>query len=58
MPAATSPCTKVCQLDPATNICLGCRRTLAEIAAWPSLTEAQRLQIMATLEARKEAVLF
>jgi predicted Fe-S protein YdhL (DUF1289 family) len=31
---------------------------MAEIAAWPSLTAAERKRIMATLEAREEAVLF
>jgi predicted Fe-S protein YdhL (DUF1289 family) len=29
-----SPCTGVCQIDPATGLCLGCARTAAEIAAW------------------------
>ncbi len=28
-----SPCIKVCILDPRTNRCIGCGRTIAEIAA-------------------------
>ena len=35
----TSPCIGVCQLDPTKNLCRGCGRTIAEIAAWPDLSE-------------------
>jgi predicted Fe-S protein YdhL (DUF1289 family) len=28
-----SPCVKVCQMDPARNLCIGCLRTLDEILA-------------------------
>ena len=48
----SSPCTKVCVLDAATGLCCGCGRTRDEIAAWGSLSEAQRRTIMAGLEAR------
>ena len=30
-----SPCVKVCQMDPRRNLCLGCKRTLDEIARFP-----------------------
>jgi predicted Fe-S protein YdhL (DUF1289 family) len=34
----------VCTLDPAARICIGCGRTLDEIAAWPTATpDAKRL---------------
>ncbi len=51
-PAAgvTTPCIGVCQAPD--GVCLGCRRTLAEIAAWPHLTEAQRRRIMRELPSR------
>jgi predicted Fe-S protein YdhL (DUF1289 family) len=49
-PAATTPCIGVCQA-PA-GVCLGCRRTLAEIAAWPRLSEAERRRIMRELPGR------
>ena len=29
-----SPCIDVCKIDEASGLCLGCWRTLAEIAAW------------------------
>ena len=47
-----SPCNKVCTLDPAGHICIGCRRTVDEIAAWGSLSDAQRARIMAELAQR------
>jgi predicted Fe-S protein YdhL (DUF1289 family) len=29
-----SPCISVCRMDPDTQLCQGCFRTLEEIAAW------------------------
>ena len=29
-----SPCISVCRMDPVTELCQGCFRTLDEIAAW------------------------
>ena len=48
-----SPCVSVCRLDPITQLCIGCGRTIAEIAAWPSLGDAERKAIMARLEATR-----
>ena len=33
-PAIESPCNKICTLDPASGLCIGCGRSLAEIARW------------------------
>lgn len=52
---ATSPCVGICKLDPTTQICIGCRRTIAEIAAWPSLTEAERIAIIERLKETSRA---
>ena len=52
-----SPCTKVCTIDPRSGLCIGCRRTLAEIAQWGSLSAAERAAIMAALPARGAAAL-
>jgi len=49
-----SPCTKVCLIDPATGLCSGCGRTLAEIAAWLRLDTGERRRIMAELPGRLE----
>ena len=48
-----SPCTKICTLDARRERCLGCARTLDEIARWASMSEAERERIMAELPARK-----
>ena len=48
-----SPCTKVCRIDPATGWCLGCRRTLEEIADWAMLSAKSKAAVLAKLEARR-----
>ena len=48
----SSPCTKVCVLDAATGLCEGCGRTREEIGLWGSLSEPQRLALMAVLPER------
>jgi uncharacterized protein len=48
-----SPCTKVCTIDPASGLCIGCGRTLSEIAQWLALSASDRRRIMAELPARK-----
>ena len=50
-----SPCIGVCTLDAQTKRCLGCMRTEAEIARWPYADEAERLQILQNLRARRRA---
>jgi predicted Fe-S protein YdhL (DUF1289 family) len=45
-----SPCISVCRLDPASQLCVGCGRTIAEIAAWPTLSDAERQAILRRLE--------
>lgn len=56
MNAATieSPCILVCVMDIQTGFCLGCARTLDEIAEWSSMSDDQRRAIMALLPARHE----
>lgn len=44
-------------MSPATGLCQGCWRTLDEIAAWSSLSEAGKLQVWRTLRWRKQAAL-
>ncbi len=52
MSTASSPCIGVCTIDERNALCLGCGRTLAEIAAWGALSEPQRRALMAELPAR------
>jgi predicted Fe-S protein YdhL (DUF1289 family) len=51
-PALSTTCIRVCVLDPDLGLCLGCGRTLDEIAQWGRLTESERLAIIAGLDAR------
>jgi len=41
-------------MDPRTNLCFGCGRTLPEIARWHRMESAERLSVMAELPARME----
>ena len=52
-PAVATPCVKVCVVDGESGLCLGCFRTLAEIARWAVLPEAERLALMAELPGRR-----
>jgi uncharacterized protein len=47
-----TPCIAVCMMDPKTKLCLGCGRTLPEIAQWHRMGSAERLAVMAGLRAR------
>jgi predicted Fe-S protein YdhL (DUF1289 family) len=51
-----SPCNKVCVIDVACGLCIGCGRTLAEIGGWISMTTDERRRIMAELPARRAAL--
>lgn len=50
-----SPCTSVCTLDPARGYCVGCLRTLDEIAAWSTLDDDAKRAIVADLPSRRTA---
>jgi uncharacterized protein len=52
MSAVVTPCVKLCTLDSAAGICLGCGRTLGEIECWLRLSDDERGRIMAELPAR------
>ena len=48
-----SPCVKVCVLDAERRYCAGCLRTLAEIARWGEMNDAERAAVVAQLPARR-----
>lgn len=54
--AVKTPCVKVCVVDGASGLCLGCYRTLGEIGGWSGLAEAERERIMAELPGRRERI--
>lgn len=47
-----SPCTNVCTMDTDTGWCLGCGRTLGEIAEWPKATAGRVADIRSDLPTR------
>lgn len=50
-----TPCVNVCLLDAEFGLCVGCGRTIDEIASWASMSDAERSAIMAALPARLES---
>ncbi len=54
--AIATPCIKVCIVDPESSLCLGCHRTLMEIAGWARLPETERERLMAELPGRRSRI--
>jgi predicted Fe-S protein YdhL (DUF1289 family) len=52
-PSLETPCINVCLLDERTGYCVGCGRSIREIAGWASMTELERRAIMRELPERK-----
>lgn len=52
-PEPASPCIGVCRLDPVERFCLGCGRTIEEIARWPVASAEERRAILARLAGRR-----
>ena len=40
-----SPCISLCRMNSTTELCLGCFRTLDEIASWGRMADASKLQV-------------
>lgn len=49
-----TPCIKVCTVDGSSGLCLGCLRTLGEIAQWARLSDEERADILQELPDRVE----
>ena len=52
MPKVSTPCINICVLDPLSALCLGCGRTSEEITAWATMSEPERIAVMARLDQR------
>jgi predicted Fe-S protein YdhL (DUF1289 family) len=48
-----SPCVKLCVVHPEERICIGCYRTIEEIATWSRMTPEARRAVMADLPERE-----
>ncbi|KAB2665140.1 DUF1289 domain-containing protein [Brucella tritici] len=51
-----SPCILVCTIDTETGFCLGCARTLDEIARWSSMSAEERMAVWSLLADRHEII--
>ncbi len=50
-----SPCINLCKMDDEDRYCLGCRRTLDEIAAWSELSDLEKDALWQVLDLRRQA---
>jgi predicted Fe-S protein YdhL (DUF1289 family) len=50
-----TPCVKICTVDARQGVCLGCGRTIDEIARWAGMSSAERSHIMNELPERRTA---
>ena len=48
-----SPCNSVCTMHDDSGWCRGCLRTLAEIAGWAAMDEADKRAVWLSLPARR-----
>ena len=48
----TSPCIDVCDVDSTGQYCIGCGRSMDEIAGWISATDEERSAIIEKLPER------
>jgi uncharacterized protein len=51
-----SPCIDVCRIDAAEDVCVGCYRTLDEIARWQQMSDAERDRVLEELPARRRTL--
>lgn len=50
-----SPCISVCQIDDASDCCIGCHRSIDEIREWPIMTAAEKTETLERIAQRKSA---
>ena len=50
-----SPCRSVCKMSTVTGLCIGCLRTLDEIAAWGQMSPEERAAVMREITQRQSA---
>ena len=44
-----SPCVRRCTLDPETDICVGCGRSVGEITHWTRMSKERRQRVLARI---------
>ena len=51
-----SPCADVCAIDDDTGWCLGCGRSMQEIATWANMGDDARTKVLGEIEGRKAQI--
>lgn len=51
-----SPCVKLCVIHPTANLCMGCFRTVEEIADWSEMDQDTRKTLMIELPDREKLI--
>ncbi len=51
-----SPCIAICRIDPESQRCVGCLRTLDEIVAWSRLDDAARRAVLQHVARRRDGL--
>lgn len=54
--AVASPCIDVCKMNPRTELCDGCSRTIDEIAGWSSFDDTQKRAVLGLASRRARVV--
>jgi predicted Fe-S protein YdhL (DUF1289 family) len=52
-----SPCVSVCRMDEVSGLCIGCMRSIDEIAIWSTLAPPARRGVWRAIEQRAAALL-
>lgn len=51
---APSPCISICRMNPQSGLCEGCLRTIDEIVAWGSASEAYKKAVWVEIRKRQQ----
>jgi len=51
-----SPCIEVCQMDPVRGVCIGCCRSLDEIARWGEMGDREQFAVLEKLPERRRSL--
>ncbi|MDP4836982.1 MAG: DUF1289 domain-containing protein [Burkholderiales bacterium] len=53
MTSIESPCVDICQLNPASGVCLGCFRTMDEISVWVEMSDDDKREVLLLAKERQ-----
>jgi len=48
-----SPCISVCRMNPSTQLCEGCARTIDEIANWSRYSDTEKRSVLRRISERR-----